>query len=104
MRQDPSAPPRFISEPVVPEAGSADIGAMTRGEPGLPKSFSWRDRRYEIAGVMRNWRTTGVDRGDTYVRRHWYEIETVSGERMVIYCDRRDKRNRWRLYTVSGNL
>ena len=30
---------RFVSDPVTPEAGSGDVGAMSRGEPGLPRAF-----------------------------------------------------------------
>ena len=33
---------RLISEPIEPEPGAFDTAAMSRGEPGLPPSFTWR--------------------------------------------------------------
>jgi len=68
---------RFVSEPVKPEAGSGDVGAMSRGEPGLPRAFTWRGTRYEVASVEATRRSTGTDRGDVYVRKHFYEILTT---------------------------
>jgi len=61
---------------------------MSRGEPGLPRVFTWREQRYEIASVTSGWRSYGEDRGDSYVRRHWYDIVTVCGRHMRIYFDR----------------
>jgi hypothetical protein len=98
---------KFFSEPINVEAGTADAAAMGRGEPGLPKSFEWRGRRYDIASVTSTWKGHGEDRGDTYVRRHWYEIVTSCGYRMRIYFDRNAGRSgsrlsRWWLYTIEG--
>ena len=97
----------FVSEAISPEMGSADIGAMARGEPGLPRAFTWRGRRYEITSVIATWKTTGTDRGDIYIRRHWYEIGTAEGQRMKIYFERnptgrRRRGVRWWLYTVGA--
>jgi len=97
---------RFVSEPLIPDAGTASIEAMTRGEPGVPRTFVWRDARYEIASVESTWKGHGEDRGDVYVRRHWYDIVTTSGHRMRIYFDRNpgragSKRSRWWVYSVS---
>ena len=38
----------FVSEPVIPVAGSFDTSSMTTGEPGLPARFAWRGAEYEI--------------------------------------------------------
>ena len=97
---------RFVSEPIEPEAGSADIGAMSRGEPGLPRAFVWRGARYEIASVEATRRSTGTDRGDVYVRKHIYEIVTTRGERMTIYFERNPtskaaRKHRWWLYSIG---
>src|SRR5579863_6962686 len=108
----PSAPspddPRttFVSEPIVPEAGTADVDAMARAEPGPPTSFTWRGKRYDIARVLLTWKSHGEDRGDTYVRRHWFDVVTKSGERMRIYFDRNPGRSgsrvsRWWLYAID---
>jgi Family of unknown function (DUF6504) len=96
--------PQFISEPIVPVPGSADLGAMTRGEPGLPSLFTWRAQRYEVAVVHKTWRTLRTDRGDKYIDRHWFDIKTKDGQRMTVYCVRHVKRGskepRWWLYTL----
>lgn len=79
---------------------------MGRGEPGLPQAFEWRGRRYDVASVESSWKGHGTDRGDVYVRRHWYDIVTACGQRMRIYFDRNpgragSKRSRWWLYSVE---
>jgi hypothetical protein len=101
---------RFVGEAITPESSSADIAAMARGEPGLPTAITWRKRRYAIAAVHRRWRTHGEDRGDVYVRRHWFDVETACGMCMRIYFDRNPGRSgsrasRWWLYAidVEGN-
>src|SRR5580704_8022143 len=97
--------PAFISERITPEPGSSDVGAMSRGEPGVPKAFVWRGARFETAHVLSVRRDMGTDRGDVYVRRHYYEIETTDQLRMVLYFERnpsdRTKRKAWWLYTVA---
>ena len=98
-------PEEFVSEAIVPEPGSFDASAMSRGEPGLPAVFSWRGRRYAVAKLVAGWKTTGKDRGEVYLRRHWYSVETATGERMTLYCERQAKNTkrpkaRWWLYSV----
>jgi RimJ/RimL family protein N-acetyltransferase len=97
--------PAFISERITPEPGSSDVGAMSRGEPGVPKVFVWRGERFETARLLLTRRDMGTDRGDVYVRRHYYEIETADQLRMVLYFERnpsdRTKRKAWWLYTVA---
>jgi hypothetical protein len=100
---------QFVGEPIRPEAGGADVAAMARGEPGPPRAFVWRDRRYEIASIAATWKGHGEDRGDVYVRRHWYDIETVCGRRMRIYFDRNPGRSgsrvsRWWLFSIEGEI
>src|SRR5262245_26069005 len=100
------AQPEFVSEPIVPDAGTADASAMSRGEPGLPRSFTWRGKHHTVAEVLSTWKTSTRERGDLYLRRHWFEIETAAGSRMTLYCERQTKnRNkpkaRWWLYTIT---
>jgi len=95
----------FISERITPEPGSSDVGAMSRGEPGVPKALVWRGERFETARLLLTRRDMGTDRGDVYVRRHYYEIETADQLRMMLYFERnpsdRTKRKAWWLYTVA---
>lgn len=95
----------FISEAVVPEPGSFDAAAMSRGEPGLPRVFTWRNHRFEVARVASTWKTSTRERGELYLRRHWFEVLTATGERMTLYCERQTKnrkqpRARWWLYKL----
>lgn len=99
--------PQFISEPIEPVAGTFDAGAMSRGEPGLPSRFFWRKTKYTLAGVARSWKTSSRDRGELYLRRHWHEIKTESGQRFTLYCERQAKnrnkpKQRWWIYSVSA--
>jgi hypothetical protein len=98
---------KLISEPIQPEAGSADIGAMSRGEPGLPRAFIWRGARYEVTSVESKRRSTGADRGDVYVRKHFFDIVTACGKRMTVYFERNPtnktaRKNRWWLYSIES--
>jgi hypothetical protein len=52
MGEGPVPSEAFVSEAVTPEAGSFDAAAMSRGEPGLPRAFTWRGRRFEVAEVV----------------------------------------------------
>jgi len=98
----------FICEPLEPIPGTGDAGLMSRGEPGLPRRFVWRDREHTVRHVLRMWKSSGRERGgvEIYLRRHWYLIVTDTGLKMTIYCDRqtRDRKRpkaRWWVYTVS---
>ena len=100
----------FISEPIEPVAGTFDTAAMTRGEPGLPGRFKWRDKEYAVAGVLEVWKETGPCRSggpERYLRKHWYKIKIEDGSEMTVYFERQPRskcRNkvRWWLYTISG--
>ena len=107
MHENPADPRReFVGEAIVPAAGSFDATAMARGEPGVPKTFTWRGTAYVVARVRSAWKSTGKDRGEVYLRRHWFEVETETGERMTIYCERQAKnlkkpKARWWLYAME---
>jgi hypothetical protein len=94
----------FVSEALAPGGDLYDAGGPSIGEPALPSSFRWRDEVLEIASIRRSWRTTKDDRGDTYLKRHWYEIALRDTRTAVIYFDRAAKRGgpHWWLYTVDG--
>jgi len=100
---------QFICEPIDPVAGSAKIGSVSVGEPGLPGGFHWRGREYRVVGVLRKWKSSGPCRhgsGERYLRRHWYRVRTADGSEMTLYFDRQAKdrkhpRRRWFIYTVS---
>ena len=99
----------FVSEPIVPVAGTGDPTAMSRGEPGFPRQFAWRDRSYELAQLRESWKTSSRDRGELYLRRHWYRILTTTGEQMTLYCERQAKnakksKSRWWLYSIKPHV
>ena len=56
------SPEEFVSEPITPAAGTGDITAMGRGEPGLPTRFTWRDREYAITAVLKAWKTSSPEK------------------------------------------
>jgi hypothetical protein len=94
---------RFVGEPVEPDAGSFDPEALGRGEPSLPRSFTWGAERLVVGEVFRTWRSTKLDRGDAYVDRHWFEMKTADGRVAVVYFARRARRGekRWWLYSIE---
>ncbi len=93
---------RFVSRPLEP-AGEGFITAATGSEPPVPRAFAWDGRTLEIAGVLRRWRSTKNDRGDTYLKRHWFELRTEDGARIEVYYDREARRGaaQWWLYTID---
>ena len=50
---------KFISEPIKPVEGTFDTAGMTRGEPGLPGRFVWRNKEYTVAEVLEKWKESG---------------------------------------------
>ena len=106
MVEPPRQPEEFVSEAISPSPGAFDASAMSRGEPGLPRIFAWRGKAYTVGRVVSGWKSTGRDRGETYLRRHWYAVETTDGSRMTLYCERqakpgRNPKGRWWLYSVA---
>ena len=99
---------QFISAAIQPVAATFDAARMSTGEPGLPRQFRWRSQSIRIARVLRTWRETGPCRhgsGESYVRKHWFEVLTDSGDTMKIYFERqprsRKNRDRWWLFTID---
>ncbi len=92
----------FVGQSIAP-AGDAFITPACGSEPPVPRAFRWNDRTLEVCAVLRSWRTTKADRGDAYLKRHWFELETASGERLEVYFDREARRGppRWWLYTLT---
>lgn len=87
----------------MPVAGSVE--PATGGEPSLPEAFKWKDDELVVAAIVRTWRGMKTDRGDVYLKRHWFEFETCDNRRVVVYFDRQAKRGaaRWWLYSISGS-
>ena len=103
-----SAQPRFISEPIRPDGETFDTARMAVGGPGLPPRFRWKNETIRIARVLRTWRETGPcdhGSGEAYVRKHWFEVVTDSGQTMTLYFERRARagrtQSRWWLFTIQ---
>ncbi len=99
-------PEEFISAVIRPVEGTIEPSASA-GMPGLPREFEWGAQRLRIAHVLRTWKETGpCDHGssDRYVRKHWFEVVTETGDRMRIYLERQARRGaarHWVLYTIE---
>ena len=96
----------FVSEELVPIPGTADTAAMSRGEPGLPLRFRWRKQEHTVVEVLRTWKSSKMDMGESYLKRHWYEILTDSRLQLTIYCERQQRssgrpKSRWWVYTIT---
>lgn len=96
-------PKHLISEAVKAASESFDPETMSHGEPALPAAFRWRGEVLAIRRTARTWKSTKTDRGDVYVKRHWYEVELDDGRRATLYFERQAKRGqpRWWLYTIA---
>ena len=100
----------FVSEAITPQAATADVTAMSRGEAGLPELFTWRDVQYRVVAVIDKWKSSGPCRsggGEMYLRRHWYRVLTDPPMIMTIYCERQVRNSkrpkaRWWVYTVEA--
>ena len=93
---------RFVSAPIRPDGDELATPAAG-GEPPLPAAFDWQGRTLRVASIVRTWRSTKDDRGDVYLKRHWFEILTPEGARAQLYFDRGARRGaaRWWLYTID---
>jgi len=99
---------KFVSESITPVTGTFDTGAMARGEPGLPAQFVWRETKYSVTKILDKWKESSPCKSggkEKYVRKHWYKIETKSGEIMNIYFERKSlprgqRKIRWWLYSI----
>jgi len=93
----------FVSEPITPVGYTA---AAVLGEPGLPEAFEWRDRKHVIVEKVGNWKSYNnclFNPKETYLRKHWYEVKTDTGHRLVLYFDRQprtqsQRKSRWVIY------
>lgn len=101
---------RFICEALYPVTQTADVSRMAVGEPGLPRRFAWRGETLEVAEVLRVWKDTGPCRhgsGETYVRRHWFEVQTTRRQFATLYFERQSRHRRgaprWWLYTLQDS-
>jgi hypothetical protein len=92
----------FVGQSIAP-AGDGFITPASGREPPVPRAFRWNDRTFDVSAVLRSWRSTKTDRGDAYLKRHWFELETTSGERLEVYFDRESRRGapRWWLYSLT---
>ena len=99
---------QFISEPIKPLQSAFDATGMTRGEPGLPHRFVWRDKEYVVTEVLEAWKEDGPCKSgspEMYLRKHWFRVATEQGVEMTLYFERqprskRQSKTRWWLYTV----
>jgi len=94
----------FVGESIEPDGGFDPV-TISHGEPSLPASFRWREETLNIESVVRAWRSMKMDRGETYLARHWYELALAGGRRAVVYFDRHARRgqSRWWLYTIEAS-
>jgi phosphoribosylglycinamide formyltransferase-1 len=99
---------QFIGAALQPVSAAIDAARMSAGEPGLPRQFRWRSQTIQIVEVVKRWRETGPchhGSGERYVRKHWFEVLTDTGETMKIYFERqprsRSNKCRWWLFTIG---
>ncbi len=93
----------FVGRPLAP-AGEGFVTPASGSEPPVPRVFLWGDRTLTVTAVVRAWRSTKSDRGDAYLKRHWFELATACGLQIEVYYDREARGNaaHWWLYTVTG--
>lgn len=93
---------KFVSRPIKPD-GNELLTAPSGSAPPVPRAFLWDDRRLRISAVIRSWRSTKTDRGDSYLTRHWFELNTADGATIEVYYDREARRGtpQWWLYTID---
>ena len=98
----------FIGEPITPEDRSFSVSPMAMGKPGLPRTFSWRGRKFAVLELVEEWKETGDchhGSGERYVRKHWFRVRTTENLEMKIYFERQRRTSggsRWRLYTIRN--
>lgn len=93
---------RFVSRPIKPH-GPGFLTAPSGSEPPVPQAFRWEDRTLRVTAVLRSWRATKTDRGDAYLKRHCFELQTDSDAKIEVYYDREARRGtaQWRLYAID---
>ena len=109
-REDEDMKAELVSESITPVSGTTDTGGMARGEPGLPRRFTWRDDDYDVAEVIEVWKESGPCRSggaEKYLRKHWFKVKTTCGREMTLYFERQPRskpqsKRRWWLYTATA--
>ena len=98
---------RLISEAIKPLTETADTSRMAIGEPGMPHKFVWRGRTITVSAMSHTRRETGKwhhGSPEMNVRKHWYEVATVSDGTMKLYFERQPrgglKGARWWLFSI----
>ena len=93
---------KFAGRPLVP-TGDGFVTPASGGEPPVPRAFGWGERTLVVTTVLRSWRSSKTDRGDTYLKRHWFELKTEGGSTIEVYFDRQSRRGeaQWWLYTID---
>ena len=100
---------KFISEPIVPIAGTFDPKIMATGAPSMPARFTWRDKEYTVVQMLETWKESGPCKSgskEAYLRKHFFKIITAGNIEMTIYFQRQSRskqtaKKRWWLYTAS---
>lgn len=100
----------FVSELLMPLAGTFDAGAMATGVPGLPSGFAWHGQTYAIVDRLETWKQSGPEigrlDGERYLRRHYFRLRMSDGSIWTVYFVRHTPRggsakSRWYLYKVE---
>lgn len=103
----------FVSEAIVPVAGTSDAAAMATGVPGLPRGFVWREQTHEIVACLETWKRSepegGRADGERYLRRHYYRLRVSDGMVWIVYFLRQRPRSgsakrRWFLYSIERGI
>jgi hypothetical protein len=101
----------FVSEPIVPEAGTFAPEMMARGLASLPGAFTWRGRRYRILECLEHVKQSSPEAtGEVYLRRQEFLVRLDSGQLARVYVQRQAPagasraaaKQRWFLYTIQA--
>lgn len=87
----------FVSEAIKP----LEVVAVQE----LPSAFEWRGEQLAVKEILSVWRSTKSDRGEEYLKRHWFEFKTPDGRVATVYFDRGAKpgKPRWWLYAITSS-
>jgi hypothetical protein len=93
-------------EPVEVEPGAYDAAAMARGEPGVPRRFTWRGERFEVVAILDSTREVGPCSSgsrERYVRRHVTRARTADGSVVTLSGERGGRAGgpRWLLRRIE---
>jgi hypothetical protein len=85
-------------------AGEGFLTPANGNEPPVPRAFNWNGRILVITAIVRCWRSTKTDRGDVYLKRHWFELQTACERTIRVYYDREIRRGAspWWLYSIDA--